>query len=105
MPIIIKLFSASAGNTNIVGFGLNICEVDVDAVVGSIAMSELKRCAVGCIVVELKHYLACAYVPMVLIADGKLISVPIEYYRLLHRCARLKSELNVPIICRGYARY
>ena len=105
MPIIIKLFSASAWNTDIVGFGLNVCKVDVDAVVGRIAMGKLKRCAVCCIVVELKHYLACANVPIIIIAYGKLICVPIEYYRLLHRCARLKSELNVPIICRGYARY
>ena len=80
---------------------MNVCKVDVDAVVGSIAMSELKRSAVSCIVVKLKYYLACAYVPMVFIADGKLVSVPIEYYRLLHRCARLKSELNVPIIWGG----
>ena len=85
MPIIIKLFSASAGNTNIVVVGLNVCKVDVDAVVGSIAMSELKRSAVSCIVVKLKYYLACANVPIIIIADGKLISVPIEYYRLLHR--------------------
>lgn len=105
MPIIIKLFSASAGNTNIVGFGLYVCEVKCDAVVGHIAMGELERCAVGCIVVELKHNLACAYVPIVVIADCKLISVPIEYYRLLYWCARLKRELNVPIICRGDARY
>lgn len=105
MPIIIKLFSASARNTNIVGFGLNVCEVKCDAVVSRIAMGKLKRCAVGCIVVELKHDLARAYVPIILVADGKLVSVPIEYYRLLYRCARLKCELNVPIICRGNARY
>lgn len=105
MPIIIKLFSASAGNTNIVVVGLNVCEVDVDAVVGHIAMGKLIRSAVGCIVVELKHDLACAYVPIVVIADGKLISVTIKYYRLLHRCARLKRELYVPIISRGDARY
>ena len=84
MPIIIKLFSASAGNTDIVVVGLNVCEIDVDAVVGRIAMSELKRSAVCCIVVEFKHYLACANVPMVLIADGELVSVPIEYYGLLY---------------------
>ena len=84
MPIIIKLFSASAWNTDIVGFGLNVCEIDVDAVVGSIAMSELKRCAVGCIVVELKHDLACANVPIIIIAYGELVCVPIKYYRLLH---------------------
>ena len=84
MPIIIKLFSASAGNTNIVGFGLNVCKVDVDAVVGHITMGKLKRCAVGCIVVKLKHDLACANVPMGFIAYGKLISVPIEYYLLLY---------------------
>jgi hypothetical protein len=84
MPIIIKLFSASAWNTDIVVVGLNVCKVDVDAVVGRIAMSELKRCAVGCIVVELKHYLACANVPIIIIADGELISVAIEYYRLLY---------------------
>ena len=105
MPIIIKLFSASAGNTNIVGFGLYVCKVKCYAVVSRIAMGELERCAVGCIVVELKYDLACANVPIVIIADGKLISVPIEYYRLLHRCARLKRELYVPIICRGDARY
>ena len=105
MPIIIKLFSASAGNTNIVVFGLNVCKVDVDAVVGRIAMSELKRSAAGCIVKKLKHDLACAYVPIILIAYGKLICVPIEYYRLLYWCARLKREYNVPIISRGDARY
>lgn len=105
MPIIIKLFSASAWNTDIVVVGLNVCEIDVDAVVGHIAMGKLKRCAVSCIVVELKHYLACAYVPIIIIADGELVSVAIEYYRLLHRCTRLKRELNVPIICRGDARY
>ena len=105
MPIIIKLFSASAGNTNIVVVCLYVCEIKCDAVVSHIAMGKLKRSAVDCIVVELKHNLACAYVPIILIADGKLIRVPIEYYRLLHRCARLKCELYVPIICRGDARY
>ena len=105
MPIIIKLFSARARDTDIVVVGLYVCEIDVDAVVSHIAMCELKRCAVGCIVVELKHYLACAYVPIVVIADGKLIRISIEYNRLLHRCARLKCELYVPIICRGNARY
>lgn len=84
MPIIIKLFSASAWNTDIVVVGLNVCKVDVDAVVGRITMSELKRCAVGCIVVELKHYFACANVPIIIIAYGELVCVPIKYYRLLH---------------------
>lgn len=68
-------------------------------------MSELKGCAVVAIVVKFKRYLACADVPYVVVADGKLIGVGIEHNRFFVLLAALKRVNNTPIICRGNARY